>query len=128
MGEVNSPRAVRYVEEMSLISAIANAGGTTKIAHVQHIVIIRGSLTEPQVCVVEYKDVATGKVRDIALQPHDIVWVPKTPWERLDKLVNDIVGTFVRTVAANEGAQFASPTGGRVGTSINVGGSDTSGQ
>jgi polysaccharide biosynthesis/export protein len=120
MGAVVTPRSVRYTDEMSLVAAIANAGGPTKYAHVQHVVIIRGSLTEPKVAVVPYKDMVVGEARNVRLEPHDIVWVPKTPWERLDKLVNEAVGTFVRTVAVDEGAKFAVP-GATVGTTISVG-------
>ncbi len=122
MGAVNIPRAVRYTGDMSLISAIANAGGTTKYAHVQHVVIIRGSLTDPRVAVIPYKDVATGEVQNVALEPHDIVWVPRSPWERLDVLLRDALNSFVSTVAVNEGAKFAIPNARPVGTTISVGG------
>jgi protein involved in polysaccharide export with SLBB domain len=126
MGSVVTPRSIRFNEELSLVAAIASAGGPTKYAHVQHVVIIRGSLTEPQVAVVPYKDIVTGEARNVALKPHDIVWVPKSPWERVDKLVNEILGTFVRTVAVNEGARIAVPGATTVGTSIDVGGTGIS--
>lgn len=120
MGAVNVPRSLRYTGEMSLISAIANAGGTTKYAHVQNVVVIRGSLSEPQVAVIPYKDIATGEVMNFALQPHDIVWIPSSPWERLDVLMRTALNSFVNTVAVNEGAKFAIPNAVPVGQSINI--------
>jgi hypothetical protein len=72
--------------------------------------------------VVPYTDIATGEVRNFALQPHDIVWVPRSPWERLDILLNEVLSSFVNTVAINEGARFAIPNAVPVGTSINVNG------
>lgn len=125
MGAVLVPRAVQFHDSISLIAAIAAAGGPAKVAHIQHIVVIRGSLTQPKVAVVAYKDIVTGKARDMVLQAHDIVWVPRTPWERLDNLVHDALSSFVRTVAVNEGARFGAPGTGTIGTSINVGGSSS---
>lgn len=122
MGSVNIPRSIRYTGDMSLIAAIANAGGTTQYAHVQNVVVIRGSLTDPKVAVVPYKDVATGEVVNFALEPHDIVWVPRSPWERLDVLLRTALNSFVNTVAVNEGAKFAIPNARPVGTTISVGG------
>jgi len=120
MGAVNLPRTYRYNGDISLITAIAAAGGTTKYAHVQNVVVIRGSLTEPQVAVVPYKDVATGEVMNFALQPRDIIWVPSSPWERLDILMRTVMESFVNTVAINEGAKFAIPNARPVGQAIEI--------
>lgn len=120
LGAVRQPKVIQYHKPVSLISAITIANGPTATAHIQHIVIIRGSLTQPRVAVVAYKDIVTGKASDILLEPNDIVWVPRSPWERLDRLVNQIVSTFARTVAANEGIQFVRPSAERIGTSISI--------
>lgn len=122
MGAVNLPRSIRYNGEMTLISAIARAGGTTKYAHVQNVVVIRGSLTEPAAAVVPYKDVATGEVMNFTLEPNDIVWIPSSPWERLDVLMRTAMESFVNTVAVNEGAKFAIPNARPVGQAIEING------
>ncbi len=122
MGSVVRPSSVPYHDSISLIGAIAAAGGPAPVAHIQHIVLIRGSLTEPKVAVLAYKDIVTGKTRDVMLQPHDIVWVPRSPWERLDNLVHVALNTFVQSVAINEGAHFGAPGTASVGTTINVSG------
>jgi hypothetical protein len=49
------------------------------------------------------------------------VWVPDSPWFNLAEYAKTIVNTFVRTVAANEGARIAVPGASQVGVNINIG-------
>ena len=126
LGAVRAPRAVGYSAGMGLVAAIANAGGLAKNAYAQRVVIVRGSLAKPTVATVNFNQVATGKQTDVRLATGDIVWVPNSPWERVERYVDAIIGTATRTIAANEGMRFAvGQRAGTVGTSINVGGSST---
>ena len=103
LGAVAEPRAVSFKDQVTLSSAIALARGTTPDAYQREVVIIRGSLTEPHYAVVNFLDILKGKAREVALQPHDIVYVPDQPMGTLQNVVKMVVDTFVRTVAANEG-------------------------
>jgi hypothetical protein len=57
----------------------------------------------------------------VALEPADIVWVPESAWHDLGEYARLVVGTFVRTVAANEGARAAVEDPATIGIGINVG-------
>jgi len=103
LGAVTEPRAVSFKDQVTLSSAIAVARGTTPDAYPREVVIIRGSLTEPHYAVVNFLDILKGKAREVALQPHDIVYVPDHPMGTLQNVAKMVVDTFVRTVAANEG-------------------------
>ena len=137
MGAVKLPCALPYTERMTLVSAIAagrgmdryewiNAGTSdpgpfTKDAYLTHVAIVRGSLSVPQVAVVDYNAIVKGRARDVRLEPGDIVYVPNSPYTTLKRYFNIILNTFATTVAANEGIRVAGGTTG-VGVSVPVGG------
>jgi hypothetical protein len=54
------------------------------------------------------------------LEPGDIIYVPNAPYSTLKRYLNTIVGTFITTVAANEGIAAGGGTTS-VGTSVSVG-------
>ncbi|MEO5802047.1 MAG: SLBB domain-containing protein [Verrucomicrobiota bacterium] len=105
LGAVAQPRAVAYSEDMTLVSAIANASGTAQYAYLSHVAIVRGSLTEPTIAIVDYKDIITGRAPNVVLQPRDIIYVPLKPYRILSRYADLIMTTFVSSVAINEGSR-----------------------
>ena len=118
LGAVTLPRSVSYREQISLVSAIAGAQGTIKDAYLSHVAVVRGSLAQPKIAVVDYKAVIKGQSPDVLLEPGDIVYVPFTPYRTLERYANLILNTFVSTVAINEGARAVSHNVVPVGVSI----------
>jgi len=105
LGAVAQPRAVPFVEGMGLIHAVAHANGTVPEAYQHHVAIVRGSLTEPRVGIIDYRDIAMGRAPDVQLEPGDIVYVPYGPYRYLVRYADLILKTFVNTVAINEGTR-----------------------
>ena len=141
LGAVRSPRAMPYTDGMTIVSALAGASGATTVdwfipgygnstygpqpdAYLSHIGIVRGSLSEPRMMVVDYGAIIKGKARDVALEPGDIIYVPNTPLSTPKRYLNMIVNTFVTTQAANNGIAAAGGTAS-VGVSVPVGTSST---
>jgi protein involved in polysaccharide export with SLBB domain len=122
LGAVRLPKPVVYAQAKTLIAAITDCGGTVKGAYLSHVGIIRGSLTQPRIAIIDYKALVSGKAPDVRLQPRDVVYVPFSPYQNLVKYVNLILDTFTRTEAINEGARFAIPNAAPVGVAIGVGG------
>jgi protein involved in polysaccharide export with SLBB domain len=134
LGAVRVPRTVAYADEMTLVSALSSASGPlkydilsrtdpgpfTKDAYLSHVAIVRGSLAEPQIAVVDYDAILKGKALDVRLEPGDIVYVPNSPYTTLKRYLNIIVNTFATTVAANEGTRAAGGTPS-LGVSVPVG-------
>jgi polysaccharide biosynthesis/export protein len=83
---------------------------------------VRGSLSEPQLAVVDYNAIITGKAPNVRLEPGDIVFVPNAPYTTLTRYFNLILNTFVTTVSANEGIRAGGGRIGNVGVSVPVGG------
>lgn len=103
LGAVAVPGAVTSGNEITLIQTIASAGGTIKDAYLSHVAIVRGSLSEPSVSIVDYQAIIAGRASDVYLEPHDIVYVPYTPYRTLTRYLDLILQTFARTVGVNEG-------------------------
>jgi protein involved in polysaccharide export with SLBB domain len=135
LGAVQTPHAVPYREGMTLVSALASAAGAVTVdwltpspsygivpdAYLSHVAIVRGSLSNPQMMVVDYGAIIKGGTQDVSLEPGDIVYVPNTPFSTLKRYLNTIVNTFITTVAANEGIRAGGGTV-NVGVSVPVGG------
>lgn len=135
LGAVNSPRSMIYTERMSLVSAVAGGNGALtfdflagadtgpfmKDAYLSHVAIVRGSLAEPSVTIVDYGAIIKGRAPDVLLQPGDIIYVPNTPYTTLKRYVDLIVTTFISTEAANEGLRAGgAPSSLGVGVSVPV--------
>jgi polysaccharide export outer membrane protein len=121
LGAVRQPKAVPRQHD-DLIAAISDAGGPVKDAYLGHVAIVRGSLDNPRIAVVDYQDIIKGKSPNILLEPHDIVYVPYSPYRFLTKYLDLIVLTFVRAIAINEGARAVNPNSLPAGVSIGIGG------
>ena len=133
LGAVRTPRSINYTDGMSLVSALANSDGPsrvdwfastdngpfTKNAYLSHVGIVRGSLAQPQLIVVDANAVMKGKAPDVRLEPGDVVYVPNSPFTTLKRYFNIIANSFVTTVAANEGLRAAG-FNNNVGVSIPV--------
>ncbi len=117
LGAVNRPNPLGFVDNMSLASAIAKSMGPQPNAYLTHVAIVRGSLAEPRIAIVDFKAIMLGKAPDVRLEPRDIVYVPLSPYRTLERYARMITDTFVRTVAANEGGHAASPSFQGIGVS-----------
>jgi polysaccharide export outer membrane protein len=109
LGAVIQPRPVPYVEGMTVAGAIASAYGTLPDAYLPHVAVVRGSLAEPQLTIVNYRQVIRGGESDILLQPHDIVYVPFSPYRYLRRYADVILNTFVTATAINAGSYAVTP-------------------
>jgi protein involved in polysaccharide export with SLBB domain len=104
LGEVMQPQAIGFKDRINLVAAIANAKGPTPSARLEQVMIIRGSLSDPKVAVINFKDILAGRATNIELQPFDIVWVPDRPFEILERYFWVIFDSAATTIAVREGA------------------------
>ncbi len=122
LGAVNTPRAIEYTPRLTLVQAVAQAGGThIREAYTSQVALVRGSLAEPKVALVDMGQILRGVSSDILLEPQDIVYVPQTPYRVGTRLVNTILDTFVRVVGVNEGARAVSDRASPVGVNVPLG-------
>lgn len=119
LGAVGVPKATGWREGMGVIGAIAEAQGTKPGAYVQRVLLLRDSFTKPKVAILNFDSISKGKHPDVAVHPGDIVWVPRSPWERIEKYIDLVISTAVDTMAANEGVRLVEGEGS-VGVGVQI--------
>jgi len=81
-GEVAKPGLVPLVGSMTVLQSIASAGGLKDTARINEIILIRrGPENRPASMLVNMEKAIDGTdpSQDLALQPADIVYVPRSP-------------------------------------------------
>jgi protein involved in polysaccharide export with SLBB domain len=78
-GEVTRPGTFPYVEKLTLVQAISDAGGLTDLAQVRRIKLTRKGPSGVGTYEVSVKAITDGRAEDILLQPGDIIFVPLAP-------------------------------------------------
>lgn len=96
LGEVQRAGVVTYSPQLSTVAAITARGGFTERAWQKQVLIVRGSLSQPQTFSVNIADVLSGKVADVPLQPRDIIYVSQRPWIRAEELLDATASAFIQ--------------------------------
>ncbi len=98
LGQVKNSGGFEYETSLSLVQAVAKAGGFVRGAKQQHVLVIRREgLNRVVGAEISVKEITSGYnvQRDIWLRNYDIVYVPKTRLESAAELmqtVGDILG------------------------------------
>lgn len=78
IGEVRNPGRYAYRAGMTLVEAIAEAGGTTESAVVSTMRVTRRGDDEELSMEIPFKEITQGRVRDFPLAPGDIIFVAES--------------------------------------------------
>jgi protein involved in polysaccharide export with SLBB domain len=95
LGAVRQPGPYAYNNTTGVIGAISARGGFTDRAWKQKLLVLRGSLGNPETYIVNLLDVLNARTPDIRLQAGDIVYVSERPWVRADELLDAAASAFV---------------------------------
>lgn len=98
LGEVMFPGTVVFAARPTAISAITSRGGFTIRAFKSRVLVVRGSLDQPQTFVVDTKDILSAKAPDFKLQPRDIVYVGRNPWVAAGEVLDMAAKAFVQSL------------------------------
>lgn len=104
LGAVGQPQAIGFKDNINVVAAVAHARGPTPDANLEKILIIRGSLSEPKVAVVDFEAILAGEATNVELRPFDIVWVPDRPFKVLEDYFWVVFDAAATTIAVREGA------------------------
>jgi protein involved in polysaccharide export with SLBB domain len=96
LGEVGSPGIAAFLPRSSVISAVTTRGGFTARAYKSRVLVVRGSLEQPQTFVVNTSDILAGKAPDFQLQPKDIVYVSLSPWVKAQEIFDTAAYAFLQ--------------------------------
>jgi polysaccharide export outer membrane protein len=121
LGAVMAPNALPASGQPSLVSAITSAGGPAEYAYLTHVAVVRGSLANPRIAVIDYKAIIKGKAPDVRLEPGDIVYVPLAPYRFLGQFLDQALHNFVNVIALNEGYRAVSTSGAPIALTPGIG-------
>ncbi|MFN0075196.1 MAG: SLBB domain-containing protein [Prosthecobacter sp.] len=96
LGDVNAQGAQGLLAHTSVHSAIAQAGGFTSKAYTGRVLVIRGSLEQPQRIVVDMNDIMNARTKGFRLEPKDIVYIADRPWARAEELLDMAINAFLQ--------------------------------
>jgi protein involved in polysaccharide export with SLBB domain len=96
LGEVGAPGVAAFLPRTSVIGAISARGGFTVRAYKSRVLVVRGSLNQPQTFVVNTRDILSGKAPDFKLQSKDIVYVGQSPWVRAEEIIDTAATAFIQ--------------------------------
>jgi len=108
LGEVTDPGVLRFAPNPTVVRAIAARGGYSTKAFKRRVLVVRGSLTNPELHVVDTAAVLAGKEPDFKLQPRDIVYVSTNPWVLAVEVIDLAARTFVQSLIV-EGSTLRIP-------------------
>jgi polysaccharide export outer membrane protein len=90
-GQVNKAGSYPVVGRMTLMRAVALAGGTTEFAKLEDVVVFRDVGNKKYVGIYNLEGIRRGNYADPEIFPNDIVIVGDSPQRRMFK---DILQTF----------------------------------
>jgi protein involved in polysaccharide export with SLBB domain/capsular polysaccharide biosynthesis protein len=96
LGEVINPGPLGFVSSASVLTAITDRGGFSPQAFKRRVLVVRGSLNEPETFVINTDAALDGHLRDFRLQPRDIVYVSRRPWAKVEELGDEFVQSFIQ--------------------------------
>jgi polysaccharide export outer membrane protein len=99
LGAVKTPGQLRMPTRVTLTGAIAMSGGFHKEAWKRDVLLIRGSINDPETRVVNVGKILAGLEQDIIIQPKDIIYVNKRPFLIVEKALDAALTSFVQTLA-----------------------------
>lgn len=96
LGEVLNPGATVFTPEASVVTALTATGGFAPKAYKRKVLVVRGSLNQPETFIVNTVDVLDGRAPDFKLQPRDIVYVSARPWAKVEELLDLAAEAFIQ--------------------------------
>ena len=78
LGEVNKPGTFRYEDQMTIVQAVTLAGGLKALAAKNRLILTRVELGDEKKYVIPFNQISEGGVKNVFLQPGDIVYAPES--------------------------------------------------
>jgi polysaccharide biosynthesis/export protein len=98
VGEVRLPGAVTYSPDITIMAAITERGGYSERAYKSCVLVVRGSLNNPEAFAVNTHAILDGKELDFKLQPRDIIYVNSRPFIKAEELADLALTAFIQSL------------------------------
>lgn len=89
LGEVRNPGMFVLDRPLSMIQALALAGGFNEDANREHLALVRGAIAEENIFLVNAEHL--DPVASVILQPNDVIFVGRRKWASIGAAARDVV-------------------------------------
>jgi len=89
---------VTYNANTTIIAAISARGGYTERAFKMRVLVVRGSLNNPENICRGYPCHLDARDPDFRLQPRDIIYVNSRPFIRVEELADLAMTAFIQSL------------------------------
>jgi protein involved in polysaccharide export with SLBB domain/uncharacterized protein involved in exopolysaccharide biosynthesis len=96
LGEVMLPGPLGFISDATVMTAITDRGGYSEKAYKKRVLVVRGSLSEPETFVVDSGGTLDGRLQDFRLESGDIVYVSRRPWVKAEELLDEAASSFIQ--------------------------------
>lgn len=100
-GAVTTPGAQGFTPGATVATAFARREGFTRDAWMECILIVRGSLDQPQVFRVSLAKILAAEQKDFPLLPGDIVYVSNAPWTEAREILALATSAFISSATTS---------------------------
>ena len=98
LGAVNAPGRIGFLPNGTVMGALSAAGSFSDIAFRERVLVVRGSINNPETIIVDCNDILKGRAKDVVLQPQDIIYVSTRPWRIAEELIDTAVTSFATSM------------------------------
>ena len=99
-GAVQRPGSQIFDPGSTVVSALSRQFGFADGAWRKRVLLIRGSLDQPQATIVDVDRILSGKASDVLLKPQDIIYVHTEPWYTTAKLLDSAIVAFLQSASS----------------------------
>lgn len=100
LGAVKKPGREGFTEGASVMSAIAKRLGFQESSYREHVLVVRGSIDNPETFVINTDAILKGNEKDFLLKPKDLVYVSNRPWRKAEEVLDSAVSNFLEAATA----------------------------
>jgi hypothetical protein len=87
---------VVHAPDTTVLRVLIAQGGFVDKAYRSKVLVVRGSLNQPQSFVVNVNDILQARGPDFKLEAGDIVYVSRRPWAKAEELLEFAITEFLR--------------------------------
>ncbi len=100
LGAVKKPGREGFTEGASVMSAIAKRLGFQESSYREHVLVVRGSMDNPETFVINTDAILKGSEKDFLLKPKDLVYVSNRPWRKAEEVLDSALSNFLEAATA----------------------------
>jgi protein involved in polysaccharide export with SLBB domain len=98
VGEVRLPGTAIWNPSTTIMAAISARGGYTDRAYKARVLVVRGSINNPETFAVDTHAILDARAPDFKLQPKDIIYVNSRPFIRVEELAELATTAFIQSL------------------------------